>query len=155
MTAVAIAPVLERDKAELWSRFQDYADELTAYGTHARENGEYPYPYFDLYWREPGRFAYWAVVEGKRVAFALVRKTPEFTEMAEFYSFPEGRRTGAALVFAKQLLACFPGPWELTQYRANVGAVAFWRRVIGDRPFTEEVYVGASGVERLRQRFAV
>jgi len=151
--AVEIAAVLERDKAQLWAKFQDYAQELTRYGTHERVDGEFPYPFFDLYWRKPNRHPFWAVVDGKRVAFALVHVMDDVTEMAEFYSFPESRRSGAALVFARAIFERFSGSWELTQYRENSGAVAFWRRAIGERPYTEDSYVGGSGVERLRQRF--
>jgi predicted acetyltransferase len=152
---VDVVAVAEAEKSLLWARFQDYAQELAQYGTHARVGGEFPYPYFDLYWREPNRHPFWAVVDGARVAFALVHRMDDVTEMAEFYSFPESRRTGAALQFARAILVRFPGPWELTQYRANEGAVAFWRRVIGERPYTEDTYIGGSGVERLRQRFVV
>jgi len=152
--AVEIVPVPEADKALLWSYFQDYADELTRYGTHSRVDGEYPYPHFDLYWRDPERYPFWAMVDGKRAAFALVH-CGERTEMAEFYSFPAFRRTGAALEFAQALFRMYPGPWELTQYRGNHGAVAFWRCAITDYPYTEEVYIGDSGVERLRQMFVV
>ena len=152
---VEIVPVPLTEKPLLWARFQDYAQELTQYGTHARVNGEFEYPYFDLYWTEPDRFPFWAVADGKRVAFALVHRMAHETEMAEFYSFPEARRSGAALKFAQAILERFPGRWELTQYRANDGAVAFWRRVIGDRPYTEDAYTGDSGRARLRQRFVV
>ncbi len=152
--AVAIVPVLEAEKPELWARFQDYAQELTPYGTHERVDGEFPYPYFDLYWREPNRFPFWALVDGRRAAFALVHRTDR-TEMAEFYSFPEFRRSGIAMEFARQILARFPGPWELTQFGTNVGAIAFWRRVIADYPNTEDTYAGGSGVARLRQTFTV
>ena len=132
--AVEIVPVLESEKPLLWTKFQDYAQELTRYGTHERVGGEFPYPYFDLYWREANRHPFWAVVDGTRVAFALVHVMDDVTEMAEFYSFPDSRRTGAALEFARAIFDRFAGPWELTQYRANEGAVAFWRRAIGMPP---------------------
>ncbi|MEJ0044339.1 MAG: GNAT family N-acetyltransferase [Rhizomicrobium sp.] len=152
---VAIVPVLESEKALLWEKFQDYAQELTRYGTHERVDGVFEYPYFDLYWREPDRHPFWAVVDGRRVAFALVHRLNGVTEMAEFYSFPDNRRTGTALLFAQAILERFPGPWELTQYRTNEAAVAFWRRVIGERPYTEDSYIGGSGIARLRQTFTV
>jgi predicted acetyltransferase len=75
--------------------------------------------------------------------------------MAEFYSFSEFRRSGVALEFARQVLRRFPGPWEISQYCANLGAVAFWHRVIGDYDFQERVYVGEQGKERLQQTFIV
>jgi predicted acetyltransferase len=76
--------------------------------------------------------------------------------MAEFYSFPEVRRTGTALPFARAVMARFPGEWELTEFAAHTAAVAFWKRVLGDTPFTESSYVGqTSGKARLRQVFEV
>ncbi len=151
---VVVAPVPAADKAVLWDRFQDYARELTQYGTHRPVNGVFDYPPFDLYWSDPDRFAFWAQVDGRARAFALVHRG-ETTEMAEFYSFPEWRRTGIAMTFARELIRRFPGPWELTQYRANIAAVSFWRRAIADYSYVESVYVGGSGVERLRQSFVV
>jgi predicted acetyltransferase len=94
------------------------------------------------------------MVDGKRAAFALVHREQR-TEMAEFYSFPEFRRTGVALDFARQIIKRFPGPWEISQYRAHVAAVAFWHRVIEHYPFSERVYIGGQGKERLEQTFVV
>lgn len=154
--AVAIVPVAQADKPALWARLQDYIREMTAHVDIAPEpDGTYAYAYFDLYWTEENRFAYWAVTpDGARVAFALVR-TGEHTEMAEFYSFPEFRRSGTAMDFARQLLARFPGPWTLSEFATNHGAIAFWRKAIASYPYTERSYTGDSGKARLEQRFTV
>ncbi|HEY0107956.1 MAG TPA: hypothetical protein VGB91_17875 [Rhizomicrobium sp.] len=149
-------PVPEADKPLLWRRLQDYIAELMPYdGGAIPADGVFTYPDFDLYGREAGRFAFWAMADGERAAFALVHRAAA-TKMAEFYSFPEFRRAGVALPFAQAVIRRFPGPWELTQFRANEGAVAFWRRAIADWPFEEDVYTGAqSGKARLRQSFIV
>lgn len=158
MTAVEVVPIAEAEKSFLWSRLQDYIRELMPYdGGPEPPGGIYPYRYFDDYWREPdSRWPFWGVAKGERVAFALVRRGPERFEMAEFYSFPEFRRTGLALPFARAVIARFPGPWEMTQFAANTGAVAFWHRVLADYRFEESSYVGEqSGKRRLRQIFTV
>jgi predicted acetyltransferase len=155
---VDIVPIPESEKAILRRRMQDYIRELMPYdGGPMPADGVFDYPYFDDYWREPEhRWPFWGMVAGKRAAFALVHRQPERFEMAEFYSFPEFRRTGVALPFAQAIIGRFPGPWELTQFAANAGAVAFWRRVLADYVFEESTYVGAqSGKERLRQIFTV
>ena len=152
--AVEIAPVLATEKQLLWDRMQDYMAELMPYGNFAPVDDVFQYKWFDLYWRDSDRFPFWAIVEGNRAAFALVRLGKR-NEMAEFYSFPEFRRTGVALDFARQILNRFPGPWELSEYRADVAAVAFWHRAIADYPFEEQTYVGNEGKERLRQTFVV
>lgn len=155
---VNVVPIPESERAILWQRMQDYIRELMPYdGGPMPADGVFHYPYFDDYWREPDhRWPFWGMVDGKCAAFALVHLQPERFEMAEFYSFPDFRRTGVALPFARAVIARFSGPWELTQFAANAGAVSFWRRVLADYAFEESTYVGAqSGKERLRQTFTV
>ncbi|MEI9993662.1 MAG: hypothetical protein WDM91_03620 [Rhizomicrobium sp.] len=151
---VAVVPVTAAEKPLLWDRLQDYIEEMTAYVALERADGVYDYPVFDLYWKEPDRFAFWAVADGARAAFALVHRG-ERTEMAEFYSFPAFRRSGVAFDFARQILKRFPGPWTLSEFAANSGAVAFWHKVISDYPYAERTYVGGSGQGRLEQNFTV
>lgn len=151
---VEIAAVPHTEKALLWDHFQRYCAELMPFGNFAPVDGVFEYKWFDLYWRDPDRFPLWAIADGNRAAFALVHHGAR-TEMAEFYSFPEHRRSGIALDFARQILKRFPGPWETSEYRANVGAVAFWHRVIAGYSFQEREYIGQEGKERLSQTFTV
>ena len=152
--AVEIAPIPVTEKSLLWDRMQHYMAELMPYGNFAPVDGVFQYKWFDLYWQDSNRLPFWAITKGSCAAFALVR-LGKHNEMAEFYSFPEFRRTGVALDFAGQVLRRFPGPWELSEYRANVAAVSFWHRVIATYPFEEQIYVGNEGKERLRQTFLV
>ena len=142
------------EKPQLWARMQHYMAELMPYGNFGPVNGIFEYDGFDLYWQEPNRFAFWATVSGERAAFALIHCEAR-NEMAEFYSFPEFRRTGVGLDFARQILKRFAGPWEISQYRAHTGAVTFWHRVIAEYPFEERINVGGQGKERLEQTFVV
>lgn len=151
---VEIVPIPVEDKTLLWNRMQHYMAELTPFGNFAPVDGIFQYKWFNLYWTDSNRFPFWATINNERVAFALVCREDR-TEMAEFYSFPEFRRSGAALDFARRILKRFPGPWELSEYRQNVAAVAFWHRVLEGYSFEEEVYVGGEGKERLRQLFVV
>lgn len=151
---VKVAPIPESDKTLLRTRMQAYMAELMPFGNFGPVDDKFEYEGFELYWREPDRFPFWALVDGEPVAFALVHRR-ERTEMAEFYTFPEFRRTGAGIDFARQLLKRFPGAWEISQYRAHRVAVDFWHRVIADYPFAERVYVGGQGKERLEQTFVV
>jgi predicted acetyltransferase len=151
---VEIATVPLSEKPLLWEHFQRYCAELMPYGNFGPVDGVFEYKWFDLYWRDADRFPFWAIADGTRAAFALVHRE-ERTEMAEFYSFHEFRRSGVALEFARQILKRFPGPWEISQYRANAGAVAFWHRVIADYAIEERAYIGEQGKERLSQTFTV
>jgi predicted acetyltransferase len=96
------------------------------------------------------------VADGARSGFALLRReeTGEM-EVAEFYIRPTFRRGGVGLAFARELLANYPGPWLISEYRANAAAVRFWREVVEPYAFTEEAYIGDSGKPRLLQRVTV
>ena len=145
------------EKSDLWSDLQDYIDEMRAYDDDIeRVGGIYEYKWFDHYWVDVKRWPFWAIVDGERAGFALLRREDSGEmEIAEFYIRPRFRRGGAGLAFARVVLAKRPGPWLISEYRANEGAVRFWRKVIEPYPFTEEAYIGDSGKARLLQRVTV
>jgi predicted acetyltransferase len=155
MQVEAVAAALE-DRAQLWAELQDYIAEMTAYVDIAPVNGTFEYPGFDAYWTDENRWPFWAVVDGVRAGFALLRREADGTMvMAEFHTQPRCRRTGVGLRFARQLLARFPATWILSEFAANSGAVAFWHRAIEGYAYTERNYVGGMGKERVEQRVVV
>jgi predicted acetyltransferase len=145
------------EKPVLWNLLQNYIREMAAYDPAINpQDPSFEYPFIDNYWTDADRWPFSMKVDGNVAGFGLVRKLEDgTTEMAEFYVCPEYRRTGAGLVFARDLLARFAGPWELSEYQANVGAIAFWRKVIGDRAFTEHTYISLNGNPRIAQNFTV
>ena len=145
------------EKSDLWSDLQDYIDEMRAYDDDIeRVDGAYQYKWFDHYWVDEKRWPFWALADGARAGFALLRRAENGEmEIAEFYIRPRFRRGGVGLAFARVLLARHPGPWLISEYRANAGAVHFWRRVIEPYAYSEEAYVGDSGKPRLLQRVTV
>jgi predicted acetyltransferase len=153
---VDVVSVLESEKAALWARLQDYIDEMGAYVPVERVNGAYEYGHFDDYWREAGRFPFWAITGGKRAGFALVRFANEYQamQMAEFYIAPEHRRTGTGLDFARQLLRRYPGPWKIRQIASNTRAIAFWHRVVAPYGYSEQRFVDRE-IPRVEQSLTV
>ena len=154
---VDVQPVLISQKRELWASLQEYIHEMRAYDDDIElVDGAYQYKWFDHYWNGDERWPFWAVVDGKRAGFALVRReeTGE-ADMAEFYILPAFRRGGIGLAFARALLARYPGPWLISEYRANTAAVGFWRKVVEQHSYTEEFYIGDSGKARVLQRVTV
>lgn len=77
--------------------------------------------------------------EGKSVGFVFVGKKP-FKYMAqgvdyhlaEFFVLRRFRRTGIGKRAAFALFDALPGWWELEEIPANLGAIQFWRTVIGE-----------------------
>jgi len=75
-----------------------------------------------------------------RVGFALVNQAPSADVMpgfrfrlAEFFILNRYRRTGIGLRAAQALFDRFRGRWQLSVLPRNAPAIAFWRRVLGDR----------------------
>ena len=91
----------------------------------------------DEYWRDPRRHAFFVRIDGRLAGFALVHRhgrlvdDPEVTRMAEFFVMRKYRRRGVGALVATRLFDLFPGRWEVWEIERNVGAHAFWRRVIG------------------------
>lgn len=153
MTAPLPVPIPESDRQELWSDLQNYIAELAPFDRSLAPQGPYAYPDFDRLWSDPGRSLFWASMGGEIVGFAIVQFENGVTDMEDFYIRPACRRRGAGLEFARAVIARFPGPWTLTQYKAKTDSVAFWRTVIGERPFMEKDYISANGNPRVKQSF--
>ncbi len=153
---VEVAPITLADKPVLWNELQDYIAEMTAHVDIASVNGAFDYPGLETYWTDANRWPFWALADGERAGFALLRRDADGAMvMAEFYTLPRFRRTGVGLSFARQLLTRFPATWVLSEFATNAGAIAFWRRAIEGYAYTERSYVGGQGKERLEQRVSV
>jgi predicted acetyltransferase len=154
--SLEIVAVPSSGKSDLWAMFQTYAAELAPLVNLQPVDGVFPYDYFDHYWQDEQRWPFWAVMDGKRIGFALVRFAPEHDamQMAEFFILPAHRRGGSGMNFADGLLKRFPGPWKIRQIVANKGATAFWRRVAEPYGYTEETFP-QNGIDRIEQTLTV
>ncbi len=100
------------------------------------------------YWREPGKHALLLRVEGKPAGLALVEESSPVAGSGDrrflgaFFVARAYRRRGYGAAVARAIFDRFPGRWQVLQIRANTGAQAFWRRVIGR-------YTGGRFEERL------
>jgi predicted acetyltransferase len=152
----AIVGVPLSEKPDLWAMFQLYAAELAPLVNLKPVNGVFPYAYFDRYWQDARRWPLWAMENGARIGFALVRFAPEHDAMqvAEFFILPAHRKGGNGARFAQGLLRRFPGPWKIRQIAANTGATAFWRKVAAPHGYTEETF-RLDGIDRVEQTLVV
>ena len=151
MSAPELAPIPEADKSILADDLQHYISELAPYDCTLAPQGPYEYPGFDNLWSE--RSLFWAMLDGEIAGFAIVHSEDGVTDMSDFYIRPAYRRRGVGFDFAREVIARFPGRWTLTQYKAKTDSIAFWRAVIGERPFTKEDYVSVNGNKRVKQSF--
>ncbi|WP_416962286.1 GNAT family N-acetyltransferase [Streptomyces sp. Agncl-13] len=126
-------PTVER----LWLMFRH---DMSEFGT--RERLQLPNP--DGTFRSErvdaafdGRGGDWApylFVSGERpVGFAFVRGLGSDTRVLNSFFVVRGvRRAGVGLRAVRDVVARYPGDWEVAFQDGNPGAVAFWRRVGGD-----------------------
>jgi predicted acetyltransferase len=102
------------------------------------------YEPLDLYWREADRIPLLFRIAGRPIGFALLNGVshsglPVDRNMAEFFIVRKHRRGGAGTQAARGVFSRYPGLWEAAVARKNLGALAFWRRAIGEHPDIEGV----------------
>jgi len=153
MSAPDLVPIPESDKEILWNDLQDYILELAPFDRALAPQGPYAYPGFVTLWSDQKRTLFWGMREGEIIGFAIAHPEDGVTDMSDFYIRPAFRRFRIGRAFALTVVARFPGSWTLTQYKAKTDSIAFWRSVIGERPFTEEDYISANGNARVKQSF--
>lgn len=143
--SIAVASVAQRPLIEGLAQFYIYDfSEMGPYssGEFAFDDaGQFgPLPDMDQFWRRPG-WAALVIHAGAEVAgFALVNTHSHLTggeverNMAEFFVARKFRRQGVAQEAVRQILAAYPGRWEIAVAERNTVAKAFWPRAIGAAP---------------------
>jgi predicted acetyltransferase len=129
-TTPADRPVLER----LWLLFRHDMSEVS--GTLPDPSGQFRRERLDAAFTEPGwqgLMAHLQPADGgapSPVGFALVRGVDGPTRvLSSFFVVRGARRAGIGRQLAAQVLASFPGRWEIAFQDANAPAVRFWREV--------------------------
>ena len=132
---VTLRKIGPEDRERFWNINQKYLYEMTQfYGNPMDEMGNIHYGYFDRYFTDPRREAYFICNEDSVVGFAMICPysniggTPDFT-MAEFTVFPAYRRHHYALDAANMILSGHPGKWEIKYNEKNAPAKKLWTQV--------------------------
>ncbi len=98
------------------------------------------YVYLPEYWRETGRVPLIIRRGGRPVGFALLNQHSHRDgghverNMAEFWVARKHRRHGVASEAVRQILAAYPGRWEVAVVARNIAAQSFWPRAIAAAP---------------------
>ena len=133
-----------KDRELLWNINQKYLYEMTCfYDDPMDEEGNFHYGYFDEYFTDPERKAYFIFNDDTLIGFAFIcpysniGQKPDHT-MAEFTVFPAFRRKHFALDAAEKILTEHPGKWEIKYNEKNHAAKKLWNKVTA--PFDPEEY---------------
>ena len=132
---IQLKPVKQNDRALLWNINQKYLYEMTNfYDDPMDEEGNFHYGYFDEYFTDPKRLAYFIYSEDSLVGFAMlcpysyIGQDPDYT-MAEFTIFPAYRKRHFALDAANLILSNHSGSWEIKFNEKNAPAKSLWNKV--------------------------
>lgn len=132
---IKLKVVQPKDKELLWNINQKYLYEMTNfYNDHMDQEGNYHYGYFDAYFSDPKRTAYFIFNDDTLIGFAMlcpysnINASPDYV-MAEFTIFPHYRRKHYALEAVKLIFAKHQGKWEIKYNEKNKPAKKLWELV--------------------------
>jgi predicted acetyltransferase len=107
-------------------------------GSDIGDDGRFDWVDWRALFEKPNHHVFRICVDGRTAGFASVYKGHAFRDegesvwwMDEFFVMRSFRDRGVGERVARMLFDAFPGTWEIAQIRPNVGAQAFWRKVIG------------------------
>lgn len=115
---------------------QLYLHDLSAVeGWEVDESGSFGDDDLDGCWTDDRRHPFVIRADGQVAGFAIVDQGSDVTtdpsvfDMAEFFVLRRWRRRGVGREAARQLLALFPGRWEVRPFPGYPPGEEFWRRV--------------------------
>lgn len=141
---IRLQAVRTEDHDLLWNINQKYLYEMTAfYDDLMDENGNYHYGYFEDYFIDPRRKAFFIYDDGSLVGFVLISPYSYIGHqhdysLAEFTIFPAYRRKHLAKESVNLILSTYPGRWEIKFNEKNIGAKKLWTGIAA--PFNPSVY---------------
>jgi predicted acetyltransferase len=102
-------------------------------GTFPSSEGLYKAGRLPTYFGDPDRAGYLISYQDAPAGFAFVEGlTGDLRKMGDFFVVRAARRQRVGYDVARELLARYPGRWEIGFQGGNAGAPDFWRRVASD-----------------------
>ena len=131
---IELAPVKEADRELFWNINQKYLYEMTMYYPDKMDEiGNLHYGFFDKYFTDPKRKAFFIYNDSEMVGFVMINPysvinhTPDYT-MAEFTIFPSYRRNRLATEAVRLIFSRYQGKWEIKFNEKNTAAKSFWTK---------------------------
>lgn len=131
---IELIEIKANDREIFWNIHQKYLYEMTNYYDDIMdEKGNYQYGYFDTYFKEEQRKAYFIHFNGNLAGFAMINpysylgEKPDYV-LAEFTIFPIYRRQHIASKVIDTLFKQFVGSWEIKYNEKNLPAMNLWNK---------------------------
>lgn len=144
------------DRAWLTNVYPLYLHDLPEFDNgyyHLNEQGLWEPDHLPSWLNEQDYWPLLILVDNQRVEFALINQAPSpymtlgvDYRMSEFFILRSWRRNTVGYRTADMIFNRFRGQWELSVLPRNLGALAFWRRIVAaytNGHDTEQIVNGA------------
>lgn len=127
--------VKKAQKKALWNILQKYLYEMTNfYSDKMDKTGSFPYEYFDAYFFDKSRKAFFIYSKKECVGFVMINNFSYLGEIidhsiAEFTIFPQYRKMGIAAASVNKIFNLYTGRWEIKYSNKNLAAKSLWKKV--------------------------
>ena len=150
---------VEKNKKELLFRLLQYSlyEESKNDGNEMNNDGIFEYKYFDLYFSDSSREAYFIMEKDsdKILGFVMINEylkiVKEGHSIAEFLVLPKYRRNKIGKRVAMECINKYKGKWEISPSLGSDVAYSFWNNVVKsltkDYRFDEENKIFILNVE--------
>ena len=129
---IKLEKVLLKDKELLYTFHQYMMYEMSAfYEDDMDEDGHFSYGYFEEYFKDKNRSAYFIVNDNIKIGFVMLHNYSYFNEkidynMAEFTIFPAYRGKHLAKDTVLEIFKTHIGKWEIKYNIKNIKAKNMW-----------------------------
>ena len=132
---IRLDKVLLEEKELLFRLLQFALYDGSLYNTNKiGEDGLFPYKWFDNYFTDDDRDAFFIRDDDKVVGFVMInqfmKKCDNGHSVAEFLVLPEYRRNHIGKKVAYLVFDMFPGNWEVEPIEESNEACRFWENVV-------------------------
>ena len=132
---IRLDKVLLEEKELLFRLLQFALYDGSLYNTNKiGEDGLFPYKWFDNYFTDDDRDAFFIREDDKIVGFVMInqfmKKCDNGHSVAEFLVLPEYRRNYIGKKVAYLVFEMFPGNWEVEPIEESNEACRFWENVV-------------------------
>lgn len=146
-TRVSLDPVAEADRALIEGLAQFYIYDFSEMSPISdtdfvfdRRGAFWELPGIDDYWEQEGACALAIRFDGRTAGFVLINTQSHRDggtverNMGEFFVARQFRHNGIGAEAVRQVLAAYPGEWEVAVVERNPVAKVFWPRAIAAAP---------------------
>lgn len=136
---IEIVKVLEKDKDVLWKLLQFALYDGSFYiDNKINEKGIFEYKWFDNYFIDKDRFAYFIKQNNNILGFVMINSNLKVKHdcpaqtIAEFLILPQYRKKHIGKIVAYKVFDTYSGEWEVEPMDNNAGAYEFWKKIISE-----------------------